>query len=271
VISCLCITRGDRPAMLADAISDFCAQTFPDRQLLIVHDSDDKIHQVIEQLVASHSTALIRVEKVPAGLSLSLGMLRNHAIACADGDWVCQWDDDDRYHPERLQLQWDCAQKQGAAVNYLVDQLHWFRQESLLFWDDWSAEAYPMNLIQGSLLARRDVLPRYPDLARGEDTLHTHALIRASANLGFKISRLKDTGWCYIYSYHGNNVWDAEHHQQIAKLKHLPAARLLPKWRLLQEKLAEYHPAILPATPITSVPALQMPVGTQWQTVIPLS
>jgi glycosyltransferase involved in cell wall biosynthesis len=193
----------------------------------------------------------MRVEQVAAGQTL--GALRNVAVALARGDWVCQWDDDDRYHPERLQLQWDCARSAGAAVNYLVDQLHWFSAEALLCWDDWSAEAYPMNFVQGTLLARRDVLPPYPDVARGEDTLQTHALLRADATLRFGVSRLEDHGWCYVYRFHGGNVWDAAHHRAISSQKHLSPARLLPRLDGLRRRLAEYRPPL---------PLLHMPTGS---------
>ena len=170
-------------------------------------------------IVAAHAGASIRVERAPPGQRL--GGLRNIAIARARGEWICQWDDDDRYHPERLRLQWEQAQSEQADVNYLVDQLHWFRADSLLFWDDWGGEPYPMNLIQGTILARRDVMPPYPDIGRGEDTLQTHALLREEASKAFRVSRLRGMGWCYIYRFHGGNAWDAAHHRAISAVKRL--------------------------------------------------
>jgi glycosyltransferase involved in cell wall biosynthesis len=151
MISCLCITRGDRPALLSEAVSDFVRQTFSDRELLILHDGDQAVHAGVSEIAAAHAGASIRIERVAPGPRL--GELRNIAIARACGEWICQWDDDDRYHPERLRLQWDYAQSEQAAVNYLVDQLHWFQPDNVLLWDDWSGEPYPMNVIQGTILA----------------------------------------------------------------------------------------------------------------------
>ena len=219
MISCLCITRGDRPGLLSEAVSDFVRQTFPDRELVILHDGDEAVHAEVGAIVAAHAGASIRIERTQPGPRL--GELRNVAIARARGEWICQWDDDDRYHPERLRLQWEHAQSEQAAVNYLVDQLHWFRPDNTLFWDDWSGEPYPMNVIQGTILARRDVMPPYPDIGRGEDTLQTHALLRAEASNAFRVSRLRGMGWCYIYRYHGGNVWDAAHHRAISAAKQL--------------------------------------------------
>jgi len=253
MISCLCVTRG-RLELLAEAIGDFARQTFADRELVILHDADDERHRAIAALAEAQPGATIRVERAPAGLRL--GGLRTLAVARARGAWVCQWDDDDRYHPRRLQLQWDCAAAEGAAVNYLVDQLHWFCAEALLCWDDWDREPYPTNLIQGTLLARRDILPPYPDIPAGEDTAHTHALLRAAAVSGFGVSRLRGAGWCYVYRYHGGNVWNGAHHRAISLAKHLPPARLLPRLPALRERLAEYD---------ARLPPLRLPIGRTLQ------
>ena len=140
----------------------------------------------------------------------------------------------------------------GRRRQLLIDQLHWFRPDNLLFWDDWDDEPYPMNLIQGTILARRAVMPPYPDIGRGEDTLHTHALLRAQASNGFRVSRLRGRGWCYMYRYHGDNVWGAAHHRAISADKSLPHARLLPRLALLRDRLKEYRP---------EMPAMRMRLG----------
>jgi hypothetical protein len=129
-------------------------------------------------------------------------------------------------------------------VNYLVDQLHWFRPDNTLFWDDWGAESYPMDIIQGTILARRAVMPPYPDIGRGEDTLQTHALFRAEASKAFRISRLRGMGWCYIYRYHGSNAWHAAHHRAISAAKHLTPPRLLPRLAQLRDRLRDYRPQL---------------------------
>ena len=250
MISCVCVTRGDRLTPLADAIGDFARQTFDDRELVLLHDGDDQRNAAIAGLAAAHRDLVIRVERAKPGPRL--GGLRNLAIERAKGEWICQWDDDDRYHPDRLRLQWECAQENNALANYLSDQLHWFRPAGLLYWDDWDREPYPMNVVQGSMLARKDILPAYPDLAAGEDTVHTAAIMRSAAEKGFRISRLKGAGWCYTYTYHGQNVWSARHHAAISELKHLPPERLLPCLPTLRKRLSEYDPPL---------PPLKVPMG----------
>jgi glycosyltransferase involved in cell wall biosynthesis len=243
MISCLCVTRGNRPTMLASAVGDFVRQSFPDKELLILHDGGATVARDISGIIAQHRTAPIRIERAPPGRTL--GALRNLAVDHAAGEWICQWDDDDRYHPERLALQWAQATADAAPVNYLVDQLHWFTDEGLLCWDDWDSEPYPLNLVQGTMLARRDILPAYPDLARGEDTRQTHLLLRAAHAQGFPVSRLHGAGWCYIYVCHGANVWDRAHHRAISRAKHLGQAILLPRLATLRARLGEYEPGFV--------------------------
>lgn len=229
-------------ALLDEAVSDFAHQSFPDRELLILHDGSNEIHAALLDFPRRYPDAAIRLHQAPSGHSL--GQLRNISLDLAQGDWICQWDDDDRYHPDRLALQWAQLCAEGAQACFLVDQLHWLRREGLIFWTDWDREPYPMNVVQGTLLALRDILPRYPDLPRGEDTGLTHALMRAAARGEIKIARLKDAGWCTIYTHHGTNVWGQDHHAAIIAAKHLGPARLLPRLHRLRAELARYRPAL---------------------------
>jgi glycosyltransferase involved in cell wall biosynthesis len=239
MISALMVSQPSRLALAALAIGDFAAQTHAERELVIVHDGDASDHVAYEALLATMPVPA-RVLCAPTGLAL--GVLRNLAVAAARGSHVCQWDDDDRYHPERLALQWRALQEAGAAACFLVDQLHAFLPERLLYWDDWEREPYPMNVVQGTLLAQRDRMPSYPEIARGEDTVLLQALLRART----PIARLRDAGWCYTYVHHGANVFPHAHHAAISRAKRYGAARLLARESLLRARLAEYRPPFLP-------------------------
>ena len=260
MISCITITQAGRERLVADAIADFAQQTWADRQLLIVHDGDAALHERLGALIADagihyEHCAPIRVHREAVGQSL--GALRNVATAHALGDWICQWDDDDRYHPMRLQLQWQAALDEQAECCFLVDQLHWFCDDGRLYWDDWHGEPYPINFVQGTLLCKQSRMPRYPELRRGEDTGATWALLRASYEAPFAVARLRGAGWCYVYRYHGANAWEAEHHAAIAAAKHLSPAQLVGRQAALKKALSEYRPAL---------PPLSMPVGAErWQ------
>jgi glycosyltransferase involved in cell wall biosynthesis len=256
MISCVTITQPGRNRLLAEAVADFSAQTFADRELLIVHDGEAAFGADVNAIVtqfSSRAAATIRVISASNTPRFSLGELRNIATREAAGDWICQWDDDDRYHPERLELQWNAAQSQGAAFCFLVDQLHWFEATSELFWEDWQAETYPLNFVQGSLLARRDWLPSYPALTRGEDTPVCWQIARGAENGDYTIARLRGAGWSYVYRHHGGNAWDEAHHRAISTARSMSPARLHGALYSLQTRLAEYQPRL---------PALNMQVGS---------
>ena len=240
MISCLTVTQPRRLALLRRAVADFARQVYPERELVIVHDGDSEFARELERLAEAHPNAIVRAIAAPAGHTL--GELRNLAIDEARGDFVCQWDDDDRYHPLRLELQWNALAQEKAACCALSDQLHWFVDRGELCWDDWDSEPYPMNFVQGTLLARKRDLPRYRALARGEDTNFAMELLGA----GQRVARLRDCGWSYVYVYHGQNAWNNVHHAAISRLKHLRPARLLAREATLRARLAEYDPPLGP-------------------------
>lgn len=239
MISCLTITQPGRLPELARAIRCFCSQTFTERELVIVHDGDTDFHHAIRQLLENHgNTAQFQLHAAPSGLTL--GELRNVSVQLARYPLVCQWDDDDLYHPRRLETQFGYLKIHGADFCFLTDQLHLFEDTNQLYWDDWNVEIPPMNLIQGTLMGSKQLLGQYPALAKGEDTLVVRNLVRC----GYKIAALGGMGWLYIYTYSGKNVWDREHHAAISAWKHLHGTQLTEKIDMLNTRLQEY-PATL--------------------------
>ncbi len=235
--TCITITQGHRVPLLRLAVRDFLRQTHAARDLLVLHDGDDHAHASIQGvLTEAGASGQARVHRVSG--TQPLGALRNRATELAKGELICQWDDDDRYHPQRLELQVRALQADDSHFCFLGDQLHWFAEAGELRWDDWSQEPYPLNFVQGTLLGRRALMPAYPAMARGEDTGLCLSLLHA----GHRITRLHGQGWCYAYVYHGANAWDGHHHQAISRAKALSGARLLARLPALRARLAEYEP-----------------------------
>lgn len=242
MISCLTVTREGRLTELARAVRCFDRQTLPDRELLILHDGGDPFHDEVTALAARHPASTIRVERAAPGLPL--GTLRNLSVEHAAHDLICQWDDDDLYHPRRLERQVEELTRRNAAFCFLTDQLHWFEADGTMYWDDWTRERFPMSLIQGTLLGRRDRLGEYPALPRGEDTSVVIDLIRR----GCRVTALQDHGFLYIYTYNGRNAWEREHHVAISEWKRRPGAMLRAQEAELRAHLADYD---LPGITVT--------------------
>ena len=249
MISAMMVTRRARLALAAEAMADFAAQQQAERELVVVHDDGGDGDRDFGALAARHPGAHIRV--VAAAPGQTLGALRNAAVAAAAGSHVCQWDDDDRHHPLRLALQWQALREEGAGACLLTEQLHAFADSGELAWEDWRREPHPLDVVQGTLLAERALMPAYPELARGEDTAVLLALLRA----GVAVARVRRAGWCYVYRFHGGNVFAAGHHRAIAAAKGLGAAAMLNRERELRRRLAEYDPP-LPRMRAMALPSL---------------
>ena len=238
MISCLTVTREARFASLERAVADFVRQTWAERELVIVHDGDEAFGAKLGTLAASHQAAAITVRREPQGQTL--GELRNASVEAARGDIVCQWDDDDRYHPRRLELQFAAMRVENSEFCFLTDQLHLFAADRTMYWDDWNLEVHPLNLVQGTLLGSKAALGRYPPLARGEDTPLILDLLRR----GRRITRLREHGYLYVYVFDGKNAWGYDHHATISAWKRFRGARLLALEPLLRARLAEYDPPL---------------------------
>ena len=111
LVSCLMVTAR-RPALATRAIRCFQAQTYAHRELVIVDDDPDA---ALERQVAALGDDRIRhVRLAPA--DASLGALRNVAVEHARGELLAQWDDDDLYDPERVEVQVAALESAAADI-----------------------------------------------------------------------------------------------------------------------------------------------------------
>lgn len=203
IISCVCVTRG-KPNMLARAIDCFTAQTYPSKELVIVYeDDDDATIGFLATDEARH--AAIRLVCLSVHPKLPLGELRNRGIQVAAGEYICQWDDDDWYHANRLQEQYRIIQESQRHGSILA---HW------LVFDAVSKRAFISNkrLWEGSILCKKStlLLKPYEQKAIGEDTPTIDYLDKM--NLLQSVDHLP---WLYIYVYHEKNTWGLAHWNYI--------------------------------------------------------
>jgi glycosyltransferase involved in cell wall biosynthesis len=242
MISCFTVTQEGRLDVLAHAIADFRRQSVSDRELVVVHDGGDVFHAGVSRLSSAAGEAPVRVMRVAPGRTL--GALRNVAVDESRGEYVCQWDDDDRYHPLRLEAQLDALLAAKADCSFLSDQLHLFVPMREMYWDDWHEEPYPLNFAPGTLFGRRNLLARYPDLKRGEDSALCVAMLRE----GRTFARTRERGWLYVYRFDGRNSFDQVHHASISLRRSFRGPKLLQHEAELRARIAEYTPPLGPFT-----------------------
>ncbi len=106
IVSCLMVTQplAARLAHVQKSVAGYLAQTYRARELIVVIDpSSGTPPDTLLAYLAALNRPDIRVVTVPR--PATLGRLRNVAREHAGGEIICQWDDDDLYHPMRLETQ----------------------------------------------------------------------------------------------------------------------------------------------------------------------
>lgn len=234
-ISCLTVTK-NRFDLLINSISCYRNQSYSNKQLVIVSQSDPYTNSLIEDYTKDQSDIIF----VTASESKSLGALRNLSIELATGELLCQWDDDDISHPHRLATQYSTLDNNTVACLY-TQHLKYFTETNELYWIDWSQEkSLSSRYLPGTVMFRKKIYSKfrgvfYPEYGRQsnkeEDMCALNKLIQSGAIADV------NQGYQYIYVYHGKNVYDIKHHQLVLDKVVMNAIDLQKKSRLINETL----------------------------------
>jgi glycosyltransferase involved in cell wall biosynthesis len=196
LVSCLMVTR-NRRELAQRAIDCFAAQSWPDRELVIVDDGDEDYTPMVWPYVAGGLR--IHYHRIAQRDGVRLGALRNLSIDAARGEWCLQWDDDEWYHPDRISRQMAARIGAGVALKYTLIDVPTPTLGNLVFRAD-TGIATP-----GTILFRRDAA-RYQNLPRNEDGLFMREVRRSGLTvLGQEHAHL------FVRCYHGSNTWEQAH------------------------------------------------------------
>lgn len=203
LITCLCVTH-NRPRLLERAITCFENQTYVNKQLVVVY---EEIDSKTNNYIALHPfESNVKLIKIPLdNPKLTLGELRNISVQEADGYFVCQWDDDDWYGCDRLEIQLKYLREEHKRASVL---LRWIlfdvnaKKSYLSFPNPW----------EGSILCEKSLLEEipYPSLVRGEDTPVIRSMIEKEA-----MAFIENEPEVYVYHFHGENTWDDMHFKSM--------------------------------------------------------
>lgn len=203
LISCLCVTQ-KKPKMLERVINCFHNQSYKNKQLIIVYEDFDVLtHEFIINQKFDNKVKVIQIDSTQG--KIPLGELRNISIRLSDGEYVCQWDDDDWFDPDRLatQMQFVRESKKPACI-----LSRW------IVFDAQNKKAYISNkrLWEGSILCEKELMLKksYPAIHKGEDSSTIEYLYKRD-----KLHVIDDMPELYIYISHGNNTWEQKHFEQI--------------------------------------------------------
>jgi glycosyltransferase involved in cell wall biosynthesis len=229
-ISCLLVTARDRFEFFTRSVRCYADQTYPNRELVVVNEGPKDY----QQKLAAHLADRSDVRFIFLDGKYSLGSLRNISIALCHGDLFVQWDDDDFNAPERLAVQYHYLKSHPEArICYFSEQLHYYFTTKRLFWENWSAfhsgDRKEYSLIPGTIMAYKEGFdgrypPAGPHCSAGEDSIMSYGVLSRNPD---SVLLMADRGYMQVYSFHGKNVWDVEHHMKISRERSMPTSFLL--------------------------------------------
>ena len=243
LVSCLMVTkpRTERFTFLKDSISAFLRQTYHPCELVIVLDeAEEAATRALETHLASLDRPNIRLiasQSPPSPNSLSLGALRNHSVAASLGQILCQWDDDDLHHPDRVQRQLAAMTAAGRQACYLQDLFQYATESRKLYWTNWLKAPVPAH--PGTLMCTRAAMLRYPETGplsqRGEDRDVLERLDAAGL-----VCVLDANPHLFVYRMHASNLSPQSHMQMLLDSLSVSAAFLTRRKAALTTDLAVF-------------------------------
>jgi glycosyltransferase involved in cell wall biosynthesis len=234
-VSCVCTTKG-RSDLIVKSIQCYLKQIYPNKELVIVSQGDDDSNNQISNYIKSLERDDISFFVVPK--IASLGSMRNTSVELSKGELICQWDDDDLYHPERIMTQFQAIRSNSAntAAAY-HDFLKLFSHTQELYWCDWSKEhEYSHRFLCGSIMFYKKIFHMYevfyPEIGPQSSCEEDLNVLEKLINKG-KIAPIT-AGNQYVYVYHGSNTYELEHHKLAIDIRW--GKKVFDKESLLQNK-----------------------------------
>jgi glycosyltransferase involved in cell wall biosynthesis len=238
LVSALMVTFGapDRLAFQRLSIADYCRQSAANCELVIVASGGDPgCLAALATHVAGLARPDIRLIDVPG--RFPLGELRNMSIDAARGEVICQWDDDDRYHPDRIARQFDALVAAGGRAVLQQEVMQYVPAERRLYCINWRATE--SRGMPGSLMCQRTAPIRYPtsgEFARlGEDSVVVRQLLA-----GDGVQLLANAPHLFVYVTHGANSWPGGHHRMLVERLGVSRGILLRREALLRDGLRAF-------------------------------
>jgi len=206
-ISCIMPTIPSRKYFVAQAIRLFNAQTYPNKELIIIDDGE--IDSVAEVIPAQENIEYLHINTLGTSAALTIGAKRNLACSVAKGKIICHMDDDDYIGPESLARRAKPIIAEKAEVTACKMSLC-FDLSTHRLWrcsDDLHRHLFRYDARCGTLMYKRyfwNERSCYPNTSRGEDIAFFSLLYGAAA----RMVQVNDPA-CYICVRHGGNITDA--------------------------------------------------------------
>jgi glycosyltransferase involved in cell wall biosynthesis len=203
-VSCLMVTSPvpERLEAMTGAVEAYTRQTHPDRELIVVIDNGEQRHRdAVAAAIARFGRSDMKV--VMADRQMKLGALRNLSVDQASGEYLCQWDDDDLHHPQRIAAQLAGPARGDCAATIMRDLMLYDQPARKLYWTNWAAT--PATGHPGTVLCLRTAMPRYPEEGPDAHGSEDRALLEALCEK-HKVDGVGGAAHLYVYVTHGLNI-----------------------------------------------------------------
>lgn len=238
LVSCLCVSRPSRWGQLQRAVLDFNAQTYTDRELVIVVDSGNDYASTVQAFVdqlplKAEVRVLQRLAKNP------LDGLMYGAID-AQGKILTLWDDDNLNHPSRLEVQVKRQEGLKEHVSVLTQGLYLFHESKELFALDCFRPNDPAGerVLPTTLMAFRTAFPVMDPTVRGKPS---EQMVTQLSRTGKKLLPIAGEPFLHIVGVAANNLRGYAFHRRLVETKSQPVEWVKSNQARLTEALDAYH------------------------------
>jgi len=214
-VSCLIVTA-NRKKLLRRSLLSLKNQTHKNIEVVVVDNGEEKVDDLMD-LFPQKKVNYTYIQPSPDNI---LGDLRNISLENATGNYMMCWDDDDWFHPKRIEIQLQSLSS-GFDVCCLEGNIFHIDSPDLINYP------YIGRLPDGSpnsIMHRRNDQIRYPSMRRGEDTVYLNQWIEQGRY------KMLDLSYAYLFVrvFHGTNVSGKKHF--LRRLKNSPINWIQYMW-----------------------------------------
>lgn len=212
-VSCVTVTKG-RVDLLKESVHCYLMQSYPHRELVVLSQSNDRENQETENFLRSLDRSDVMFHIAPP--DLSLGEMRNAVCELTTGEIVCQWDDDDLYHPDRIRAQLIALLSHTGNIASAYTQFIKSISNDY-YWCDWSRESKTIcRFLPGTVMFWKSVFHHWNSLLYPQQGAQSSK--EEDLNVLGKLLTLGPVcpvtlGYQYVYRFHGKNTYDLNHHR----------------------------------------------------------
>lgn len=186
-ISCICLTCRTR-WMLDLATKCFRNQTYPNKELVVVSDNNNKVIRGYKE-----DNPDVKIVLTEPG-QYTIGEKRNLAVEESSGEYVATWDDDDFFHYRRLEIQHEKLKRESKHACVLT-RICLYNYKTDFYWISPPRDYYNQTL----LCSKKHLVP-FENLDYGEDMVPLYHLVEN------ELTSYLDNPFLYVYTYSGWNL-----------------------------------------------------------------